>query len=217
MSRWLSALARTPRVLLVSVALAGAALVGIGGITPQAPAAEAAHPHYLMCGRTVEYRTQTVYIDPAIYNVGVTHGNVYGAFESWNKLFRKYHGFNIFAETTSRAAADVVIDARSFQRTWVDTVCSAKYRSQGRSHTTLYLGGSDSWRNAGYLAHELGHALGLADHGPNAQQMAGHIGYRSCSNYYGVMSYCSGWQTWFLDINQRGIYVDGNLVRDYWR
>ena len=216
MAGWLTALVRAPRILVASVALAGAALAGTAAIGGQSPAVEAADPHYLMCSWTVEYRTQTVYIDPGVGSTGVTREQVWGAFYSWNNLFIKYHGFPIFAETSSRAGADVVIDASSFASTWVDTLCNPGYRSQGLSHTTLYLGVNDNWRNAGYIAHELGHALGLADHGVSGQHSYGHIGYRPCSNYYGVMSYCSGWQTWFMEINQADIYVDGNLVRDYW-
>lgn len=169
-----------------------------------------------MCNFTVAPRTQSVYIDPSIYRAGVSREQVLAAFDSWNRLFWKYHGFPIFAEHWGPAStADVVIDAHSFSSTWVDGVCNPAYRSLGQSHTTLYLGSMDSWRNAAVLAHELGHALGLADHGTDAQHAAGHIGFKPCSNYYGVMSYCTSAQSWFLDFEQRGLYLDGQLVRDY--
>lgn len=171
-----------------------------------------------MCNWTVQQRTQTVYIDPSISRTGVSKAQVLAAFESWNRLFIKYHGYPIFAEHKGTAAtADVVIDAQKFDRTWVDGKCNRNYKSAGQSHTTVYLGAKDKWRNAKMIAHELGHALGLADHGPDAQHAAGHIGYKQCSNYYGVMSYCAGSQTWFMDFEQRGIYLDGQLVRDYWK
>ena len=85
------------------------------------------------------------------------------------------------------------------------------------SHSTIYLGLRDKWRNSTLIAHELGHALGFSDHGPAKDRVAGHFGYQPCSNYYGVMSYCSGPQTWFMDIDAPGIYLDGQLVRDYWK
>ncbi len=130
----------------------------------------------------------------------------------------KYHGFPIFVEHKGPAStADIVIDAHTSKYTWVDGVCNAKYKSAGASHTTVYLGVMDKWRNASMIAHELGHALGLSDHGTTAQHTGGHIGFSSCSNYYGVMSYCTSSQSWFLDFDQAGIYVDGNLVRDYWK
>jgi hypothetical protein len=213
---WLRALSRASRTLVVSITIAAAALIGIAGFAADTPAADAASSRYLMCNWTAEHRTQTVYIDPGIARTGVSKAQVYAAFDSWNRLFVKYHGFPIFVEGGTAATADVVIDAHTFAGTWVDGECNPKYRSLGQSHTTLYLGTKDTWRNAKMLAHELGHALGLADHGADAQHAAGHVGYKSCSNYYGVMSYCSGAQTWFLDFVSKGLYLDGQLVRDYW-
>jgi hypothetical protein len=214
---WLTALLRAPRILVVSIAVA-AALLGIAGLWTHTPVADAASSKYLMCNWTVEERTQTVYIDPSISRVGVSKAQVLAAFESWNKLFVKYHGIPAFAEHKGSAAtADVVIDARSFDRTWVDGVCNRKYVSRGVSHTTVYLGTRDKHRNADIIAHELGHALGLADHGDASKQEAGHIGYKPCGNYYGVMSYCTSSQTWFMDIEAKGLYLDGQLVRDYWK
>ena len=212
----LRTLVRAPRYLALSFALASAAFFGVAGFGSSTPTADAASPKYLMCNWTVAPRTQTVYIDPSLSATGVSKAQVLAAFEPWNKLFTKYHGFPIFAEHKGPAAtADVVIDAHSFSSTWVDGKCNSKYKSVGQSHTTLYLGAKDKWRNAKMLSHELGHALGLADHGADAQHAAGHIGFKPCSNYYGVMSYCTSSQSWFLDFEQRGLYLDGQLVRDY--
>jgi len=198
-------------------ALILAAVLVVSGM-PRTHSAEALESSYLMCGRTVEYRTQSVYVDPSIAAAGVSRADMLGAFWSWNRLFLKYHGFPIFAEHTGpKSTADIVIDATTYDTTWVDGVCRPGYVSAGWSHTTIYLGAKDSWRNGGMLAHELGHALGLADHGGDAQHAPGHIGYQPCSNYLGVMSYCASWQTWFLDYEIAGLYLDGQLVRDYWR
>lgn len=213
-----TALLRAPRILVLSITLAAAGLIGVAGFGTHTPVADAASSKYLMCSWTAEQRTQTVYIDPSITRTGVSKAQVLAAFDSWNKLFLKYHGFPIFAEHTGSAAtADVVIDARSFDKTWVDGECNNAYKSLGQSHTTVYLGIKDKWRNANMIAHELGHALGLADHGADAQHAAGHIGYKPCSNYYGVMSYCSSRQTWFMDVEAKGLYLDGQLIRDYWK
>jgi hypothetical protein len=214
---WFGALARASRTLILVIAVTAAAFSGIAGFIMPAPVAEAVSSKYLMCNWTVEERTQTVYIDPSIKRAGVSRADVLDAFESWNKLFVKYHGIPIFAEHEGSAStADIVIDAHSFDKTWVDGVCNRAYVSRGLSHTTVYLGTKDKARNADMIAHELGHALGLADHGADAQHAAGHIGYKACSNYYGVMSYCTSRQTWFMDIQTKGLYLDGQLVRDYW-
>jgi hypothetical protein len=215
------ALVRAPRYLLLSVVLAAAALFGVAVFGAPAPVADAAGSRYasqyLMCNWMVQPRTQTVYIDPSSAGTGVSKAQVLAAFDAWNKLFVKYHGFPIFVEHKGPAStADIVIDAHTSQRTWVDGHCDPAYKSVGKSHTTVYLGVKDKWRNATMIAHEIGHALGFADHGTGAQHVAGHIGFKSCGNYYGVMSYCNSNQNWFMDIDAPGIYLDGQLVRDYW-
>ena len=212
-----TALLRAPRILILATVVAAAALFGVASFATHTPLAEALSSKYLMCNWTVEERTQTVYIDSSISRAGVTKAQVLAAFESWNELFVKYHGIPVFAEHTGSAAtADIVIDAKSFDKTWVDGACNRAYVSRGQSHSTVYLGIKDKRRNAALIAHELGHALGLADHGADAQHAAGHIGFKSCSNYYGVMSYCTSRQSWFMDIETKGLYLDGQLVRDYW-
>jgi hypothetical protein len=177
-----------------------------------------AHADHLMCDWKVEQRTQTVWIDPDLTSSGVTHADVLAAFEPWNRLFSKYHGLPIFREHRGHPAeADIVIAGRGSQRTWVKTLCSPGAIQQGAAHSTVFLGPNDSWRNRAMLAHELGHTLGLADHGANAQHVEGHIGFRSCDySYIGVMSYCSSPQSWFLDYEASGITFDGGLVRGYW-
>ena len=50
----------------------------------------------LMCGWQVEPRPQTVSIDPDLSAAGLTHADVFVAFDRWNRLFERYHGFPIF-------------------------------------------------------------------------------------------------------------------------
>ena len=134
---WITALSRASRILVASVALGVAALVGVAGLGAHVPAANAASSQYLMCNWTVAPRTQTVYIDPSIAATGVSKAQVLAAFQSWNNLFVKYHGFPIFAQSRSAATADIVIDAHSSSNTWVDTVCNPSYRSAGQSTSTI--------------------------------------------------------------------------------
>ena len=181
-------------------------------------APQPADAHHLMCDWKVEKRTQTVWIDPNLAGSGVTRADVLAAFEPWNRLFDKYHGLPIFVEYRGDPShADIVVTARGSERTWVRTTCTKGFAQQGATHSTVFLGPRDSWRNRDFLPHELGHALGFADHGSEAQHMEGHVGFQPCNHtYIGVMSYCSSPQTWFLDYEANGITFDGGLVRGYW-
>jgi hypothetical protein len=188
----------------------------VAGFGAHVPAANAAGSDYLMCGWTVAPRTQTVYIDSSVERAGVSKEQVLAAFQSWNNLFEKYHGFPIFTEAPSASKADVVVEGRVSQRTWTDSVCNPAFRSSGQVTSIVHLGVKDSWRNARIVAHELGHTLGFADFGNRSQHVAGHIGFQPCGSYYGVMSYCTSQDMWFMDEEIRGMYLDGQLVRDYW-
>ena len=184
----------------------------------QASLTSAGPDDYLMCGWSVAERTQTVWIDPDLAGSGVTRTDVLIAFESWNQLFVKYHDRAIFVEHRgSPFEADIVITARGSERTWVQTPCTPGSLSQGIAHSTVYLGWRDAWRNREMLPHELGHTLGLADHGTDAQRADDHVGFRLCDgSYMGVMSYCTSKQSWFLDIATPDIMFDGGLVAHYW-
>jgi hypothetical protein len=172
----------------------------------------------LMCGLKVEQRTQYVSIDPGIEAAGVSRDGVLAAFEAWNRLFLKYHGFPIFAEHTGDWwDADILVTAQGYSHTWVATACLAGFEQRGANHSVVYLGAEDAWRNSQMLAHELGHALGLADYGAPAEHAVGHHGFLPCSTgYIGVMSYCTGPQSWFLDLDIPGVTVDGQVVARYW-
>ena len=113
----------------------------------------------------------------------------------------------------------MLLTAHGWSETWVQSACDPGFVRRGSNHSIVFVGRNDAWRNRELIAHELGHALGLADHGNTSQRAAGHFGFKPCGAYIGVMSYCAGPQTWFLDLVLRGaaIVLDGDLVRDFWR
>src|SRR5699024_2120485 len=111
----------------------------------------------------------------------------------------EYYGMPIFAPAAAGQAADIVITGTGYKQTWVDTRCSSSFKGAGAANAVIYLGPNDSWRNKDMLSHEIGHALGFADHGTDTNASTGHIGYKPCGNYVGVMSYCSSTQNWFMD------------------
>jgi len=199
--------------LLIAVAIAMTAGIFVTSVTPRA-----ADAHHSMCDWKVEQRSQTVWIDPYLTRGGVTRADVLSVFEPWNHLFVKYHGSPIFVEYRGNPAqADILVTARGSERTWVRTPCTRGFVQQGTTHSTVFLGWRDSGRNRAFLSHELGHALGFADHGSEVQHMEGHMGFQLCSyTYIGVMSYCTSPQSWFLDYEASEITFDGGLVKGYW-
>jgi hypothetical protein len=178
--------------------------------------ADAATSDHLMCNYKADYRTQTVSIDPNLAAAGVTYDDVVASFAPWNNLFQEYHGFAIFAPYYGDwQDADILVTAQGSASTWVNTVCSSGYVQRGNNKAVVFLGANDAWRNKRMLSHELGHALGFADHGAG-DASTGHIGFKPCGNYIGVMSYCTSPQAWFMDASLAGSLVDGQLVRDYY-
>ena len=206
-----SRLARLP-IALAAAVLALAVLSG--------PAAARSADAYLMCGWQVEPRPQSVSVDPDLAAAGLSQADVRAAFEGWNRLFERHHGFPIFVvHYGDWWEADVLLTAHGWDRTWVQGACDPAYVRRGSNQSIVFVGARDAWRNRELLAHELGHALGLADHATAAQVTAGHVGVKPCDDYVGVMSYCAGPQTWFLDRDAAGtgLVLDGQLVRDFWR
>jgi len=186
----------------------------------RAAPSEAWTSDYLMCGWKVEARPQTVSIDPDLSAAGLTYSDVLAAFQPWNALFEKYHGFAVFVPYSGNWwEADILLTAHGWSSTWVYGACSPGYTWRGNNHSIIFVGRDDAWRNRQMLTHELGHALGFADFGTGVAQASGHIGYKPCGAYFGVMSYCTGPQTWFLDydLSGQGIVLDGQLVREYWQ
>lgn len=196
-------------LVLATLLLAATALV--------MPASTAhADDGWTMCGWKVDYRTQTVSIDPDLSAAGVTYDDVLAAIRPWNDLFQRYYGFPIFAPYFGDwTQADILLTAHGSNRSWVNTLCSSGFVQRGNNKAIIFLGPDDAWRNRDMMAHEFGHALGLSDFGGGSDG-DGHIGLRSCGNYIGVMSYCTGVQSWFLDFYLPGFVLDGDLVRSYW-
>jgi hypothetical protein len=194
----------------------GAIALGIAAVAGSPAHTDAATSEHMMCNYWADYRTQTVSIDPNLAAAGVTYDDVLAAFATWNTLFREYHGFEIFAPYGGNwQDADILITAQGWSQTWVNTLCNPGYVQRGNNKAIVFLGANDAWRNQTMLAHELGHALGFADHG-SGDASTGHIGYKPCGSYIGVMSYCTSPQSWFMDIVIAGMLVDGQLIRDYW-
>jgi hypothetical protein len=205
-----------------SIALKAAAPLGALALTLAVVAgspvshADAATSDHLMCNYKADYRTQTISIDPYLASSGVTYDDVIAAITPWNNLFEEYHGFPIFAPYYGDwQDADILLTAQGYSTTWVNTVCNPGYVQRGNNKAVVFLGAKDAWRNKTMLSHELGHAIGFADHGAG-DASTGHIGFKPCGNYIGVMSYCTSPQAWFMDFNVPGSLVDGQLIRDYY-
>lgn len=208
---------RIRRIAFKAAAPIALAALSFGIMTSVSPSTtEAATSDHLMCGWKAAPRTQTVSIDPNLAAAGVTYDDVVASFGPWNNLFATYHGFAIFAPYGGNWwEADILITASGYDRTWVQGQCSPGFEQRGNNHTIVFLGSQDAWRNKTMLSHEVGHALGFADHGAG-DASTGHIGFKPCGNYIGVMSYCTSPQSWFIASPISGLFVDAELVRDYW-
>jgi hypothetical protein len=197
-------------ILAIVLAAAAWAIAGVSG-----PPAEA---HHFMCDFRIERRAQTVSIDPELASAGITRDDVLAAFEPWNRLSLEYHGFPLFQEYFGDWwQADILITSQGASRTWVETACNRSFVQRGANVAVVHVGAADGWRNRDMLPHELGHALGLADHGDHVHATDGHIGLAACDlSYVGVMSYCTGRQSWFLNQDVPSLVLDYQVVLNYW-
>lgn len=174
-----------------------------------------------MCGITAPYgKTLTVSIDPDMSAAGVSRWDVLAAFDRWNALWIRYHGFPIFAESFDPdwRNADVLLTAHGTAATWVATRCTPGFEVRGNNESIVFMGTNDAYRNSTWLVHELGHALGFPDFvSPAYLGMPGYIGPRSCNGYIGIMSYCAPQSTWLLDWWTGTIMTDVDLVWGYYQ
>jgi hypothetical protein len=108
---------------------------------------------------------------------------VLDAMAQWNDFYG-----NVFIEVASSSFADVkIVSDRS---TWVEMPC-------GRKETIVHAGRDVDLSY--WLTHELGHALGLADHIRSSDDASRYINPGFCpgDGYEGVMSYCTSSDRWF--------------------
>ncbi len=188
-----------------SRAVAGALFAAIVLLGLQSVDATPAFADHLMCEEARAERTLRVHIGHDLESAGVTRPRVEAALGTWNAVFVEETGWPAFEVYDGDWwNADVIVISEG-SRTWVESRCVNPY------FAVVRLGWADSWRNADVLEHELGHALGFADHVYPGQDREGYVNATSCStSYLGVMDYCSGPQTWFQ-------YWDRVMVRDYRR
>jgi hypothetical protein len=157
--------------------------------------------HY-MCGNYQPAVPLTVSVDPNLEGSGVTSADVVAAFDRWNEAA----GRDIFIVHRGRwRDADVLLTNNGFRTTWVNTPCSnLNFNQRGNNRAVIFMGNDNAKTNLYWLTHELGHALGLADHTFGHVIVPAHINPAVCapwghplySAYRGVMSYCTSAQNW---------------------
>ena len=131
--------------------------------------------HYVACGSGLTL-PRTVRIAD-----GVDKAVVRSGFSEWNNTYG-----TVFIEVAGVADVDVVPS----QTTWVQMPCS-------NSHAVIHVGGDVDLHY--WMAHEFGHALGLADHIRSYDDTAIYVNPGFCpeDGYVGIMSYCTPRELWF--------------------
>ncbi len=112
---------------------------------------------------------------------GVDAEMVRAAMAYWNEWYGA-----VFVETVGPATVTI----RPSTQTWVDMPC-------GKATSIVYAGTDVDLSY--WMAHELGHTLGFADHIQAEQDSTGYINPGTCPDYGygGIMSYCSDSSKWF--------------------
>ena len=158
--------------------------------------AKAVKADHYMCQQYQPSLPLSVSVDPNLEGSGVTSADVMAAFARWNEAA----GFDVF--TVHRGPwrdADVLLTNNGYSTTWVNTACNPNFNQRGSNRAVVFLGNSEAKTNLYWLTHELGHALGLADHTNNP--IPQHINPGSCASYQGVMSYCTSEQNWLTRLS----------------
>jgi hypothetical protein len=150
--------------------------------------------HY-MCSNYKPSLPVSISVDPNLQGSGITSLDVVAAINKWNSVT----GRVVFTvHRGSWITADALLTNNGSKWTWVNSICNSGFNLRGNNQAVIYIGNGDAWRNAIWLEHELGHALGLADHTNNP--IPQHINPGPCgslsSGYNGVMSYCTSQQNW---------------------
>ena len=158
------------RLGLVALLAGLAIVVGTGKGT-----ASAADPHYVGCGSGITL-PRTVSIGP-----GVDATLVRSAMAEWNQTFG-----TVFVEAPTGGDVSIIADSV----TWVEMPCAS-------TKSVIHVG-TDVDLNY-WMAHALGHTLGLADHIRSFDDPSRYINPGLCPNdgYVGIMSYCTPRELWF--------------------
>jgi hypothetical protein len=141
-------------------------------------------------------RTLSVYVDPSAYGYDVA-----GPVDGWNWGSGAVSGQPIFRWWSGAGTPDVVVVAQAGP-TWVWKTCSTCMAVVvlGWNYPTSF--------NQLWLGHELGHAIGFADHILPNTNPEGYINPGGQNGYVGIMNYASN--TTALD------WADYDLLWRWW-
>ena len=129
---------------------------------------------HLMCGQSPA-RTLTVYIEP-----GVDYPVVLAALDKWNEASGYVSGRPVFALWNGSGNPDVRVQHLHY--TWVWYGC--------HGNSIVHWDNNPRW-----ITHELGHALGFADHVHSSTSLTGYINPGTQNGYDGIMNYASDVET----------------------
>lgn len=139
---------------------------------------------HLMYPNSAAKRTLSVYVDPSAYGYDIG-----SRVDAWNWVSGSVSGQPVFAWWNGQGSPDVVITV-STGRTWVWKAC-------GSCYSVVVLGTANTFQhNENWLLHELGHAIGFADHIQPGTNPEGYINPGGQNGYVGLMNYVYD-ENWF--------------------